>query len=115
MSDFSTAIARNGIEVEVWRRIPTADDPFGNETETWVTNHSVITTRSYPNRNTTEEESVGDMDRDRPIFFFAPDADVVAGDRIRYNDNYYELESPTKYHTHTSMYSNAVDGFDPTN
>jgi len=114
VANFNTAISRHGRRVELWRRTDGAADEFGVPSDSWASLGTLLATRSYPNRNTTADERVGAYARDKPVFLFVPSADIQSGDRIGYEDKFYELQSPSPYHTHIEAIANVVDGFDPT-
>jgi hypothetical protein len=99
--------------VVVYRNSGGAADEFGHADDNWIEVDRTIAVRSYANRNTTADENVGPLNRDRPIFYFVADEAPRSGDRIEYNGIYYELEAPTEYDSHTAAYANAITGFDP--
>ena len=95
-----TALRRLGRNTPVYEQTTTGEDEFGQPTETWQQTDTVFVARSYQNRNTTLNSSSGELNRDRPVFFFYPDDHPPSGARVKYEDNWYELDSPTPHDTH---------------
>lgn len=95
------SLSRLGKEVEVWSEANTGgEDAFGQDQKGWSQVGTTLTARSYQNRNTTLNNSSGELNRDRPVFFFPADNYPNSGERIKYDGNWYEMDSPTPHRTH---------------
>lgn len=110
-----TALRRIGRNTPVYEQSATGEDEFGQVTETWQQTDTVFVARSYQNRNTTLNASSGELNRDRPIFFFYPDEYPPSGARIKYEGEWYELDAVTPHDTHAVAPGQIVieDSFPP--
>ena len=105
-------IHRLGRKATVKVRNVTGENDFGNETDEYIADRTVIAFQSYPNRNTQVESSIGDRNRDRPIFIVPntddqpdpPDSD----DHLVYNGQEYEVKAHTQYDTHVEFFGAPV-------
>ena len=96
-----TALRRVGRDAPVYEKSSGgSEDEFGQSKSTWQQTDTVFVARSYQNRNTTINSSSGELNRDWPVFFFYPDEYPPSGARIKYEDEWYELDSPTPHNTH---------------
>jgi hypothetical protein len=96
-----SAFSRQGKRVPVYIEQQTGNDDFGQPVETWNKVDDVLAFRSYQNRNTTRNSASGELHRDRAVFFFADGAPITGGVRMKYGEEWYELDSPTPHETHT--------------
>jgi hypothetical protein len=95
------ALSRLGRQVPVYEESDSGtDDSFGQSELTWSQTGTVLAARSYQNRNTTQNNSGGQLHRDRPMFFFPAGGAPPADARIKYDGNWYELDAPTPHDTH---------------
>jgi len=99
--NLNRALSRLGRHVPVYEETSDGtEDGFGQENTSWSQTGTVLAARSYQNRNTTQHNTKGQLHRDRPIFFFPADSSVPADARIKYNDQWYELDAMTPHETH---------------
>ena len=110
--DVSAQLRRLGEEVTVLEPTQTSRNDFGNPERTYESSRTTYAVRTYPNRNTTVEESAGDLARDKPVFVFPKGNDdpepPQAEDHIVYNGEEYELQAPTHYETHMEIFGQLV-------
>lgn len=108
---FSTIVAqigRLGREAEVLIRGETGQNEFGNVTDDYTLDRTVLAYKTYPNRNTQVENSVGDRSQDRPVFIVPKGRDQPKPpeeeDLIRFDGVDYEVKSHTEYDTHVEFF-----------
>jgi len=102
------ALSRIGRHVPVYEKTSTGENSFGQNKLEWNQTRTVLAALSYQNRNTTRNNTSGQLHRDRPVFFFPADSDIRGDARIKYEGAWYELDAPTKHHTHTVAVGAAV-------
>lgn len=99
--DMGRALSRLGQIVPIWSESNTGtEDEFGQDEQNWSKRTETLSVRSYQNRNTTMNSSGGELDRDRPVLFFPADNYPRSGERIKYDGQWYEVDSPTVHRTH---------------
>lgn len=108
-------IERMGRQAQVLVRETAGQNTFSNATAEYTPDHTVLTFRTYPNRNTQVGARVGEYHRDRPVFLFPRDthADEPPGDndRLRYpadGGRLYEMQARTVYETHVEIFGEVV-------
>jgi hypothetical protein len=112
----SSALTRLGRYVDVYQKSSAGGrDGFGQQDIDWQFAEQMLAARSYQNRNTTRDDPSGTLHRDRPVFFFSPDADITANSRIEYEGAWYDLDATTEHRTHTVAVGIEVvdEDFDP--
>jgi len=103
------SISRLGEKVKIWSETRTGgEDAFGQDVKGWNQVGTTLTVRSYQNRNTTMNSSSGELNRDRPVFFFPADNYPKSGERIKFDGNWYEFDSPTPHRTHAVAVGSVV-------
>lgn len=105
-------IHRLGREVDVLTRSETGTNDFGNMTDDHTVDRQVIAFRTYPNRNTDVESTIGDYSRDRPVFLVPigdnqPEPPAV-DEYIDYDGQKYEVKAHTEYDTHVEFFGEPV-------
>lgn len=105
-------LARLGQECDVKVRVEGQENAFGNATDSHVQDRKVIAARTYPNRNTEVESTIGDRMRDRPVFM-VPDEEGQPDppepeDHLVYDDTEYEVKAHTPYETHVEFLGEPV-------
>jgi hypothetical protein len=105
-------IHRRGGEAQVLTRGETGQNEFGNMTDDYTPDRSVLAAKTYPNRNTQVESNVGDRGQDRPVFMVPigdnqPDPPAEE-DHIVYDGQEYEVKSHTPYDTHVEFFAEPV-------
>lgn len=103
-----STIHRLGEEVQILSHVTTGTDDFNNPTNDWQEAETAQCVRTYPNRNTQVESRGGEYNRDRPLFIFPAEEAPTSGSRIVYQEQTYELKSPTSYNTHTTFFGESV-------
>jgi len=106
-------IHRNGRRVGVYPKTPDGTNQFGNLDHSYDTEDRKVTAfRTYPNRNTTVESSLGDRTRDNPVFLVAKGEDLpeppAEEDYIEYDGQKYEVQAHTHYDTHVEFFGDPV-------
>lgn len=104
-----STIQRLGREVDVLKRSEGASDSFNNPTHTWTETRTAQAVRTYPNRNTQQESGGGPFASDNPVFLFEKGQAPDSGQRIRYDNTLYEMQSPTPYDTHVAVFGEIVN------
>lgn len=109
---FVAQIHRLGQNAVVKKRTETGQNEFGNPTDEYTAQQTVIAFRTYPNRNTQVESNVGDLGRDNPVFLIAIGENQPAppeeNDHLVYDGTEYEVKSPTVYDTHIEVFGDVV-------
>lgn len=105
-------IHRLGQEAEVKIRDETGQNEFGNVTDQYITDRTVLAFRTYPNRNTQVEKRIGDRNQDNPVFL-VPIGDGLPNppaqeSHIVFEGKEYEVKSHTKYDTHIEFFGEPV-------
>lgn len=107
-----TAIKQRGTRVTVRTRSLDSETGFGNPEASFNEDRTVWCVRTYPNRNTTAENTAGDLQRDRPVMMFpredGAERPPEPGDRVDYNGTVYDMEAPTEYESHIEMFGEVV-------
>lgn len=105
-------IYRLGREAEVLVRTETGQNEFGNTTDDYLSDRTVIAFKTYPNRNTQIENSVGDRNQDSPVFLVPIEEDIPdppsPNDQIKYDGQKYEVKAHTDYDTHVEFFGEPV-------
>jgi hypothetical protein len=105
-------IYRLGREADVFVRTETGEDRFGNPTDDFTKDRTVLAARTYPNRNSDVTDSSGTRHEDEPVFMVpkGPDQPPVPGegDRIKYDGVTYEVGSHTPYDTHIEFFGQVI-------
>lgn len=105
-------IARMGEECDVKVRVEGNENAFGNVTDSHVQDRTVIAARTYPNRNTEIESTVGDRMRDRPVFMVPKGPNQPQPpqpeDRLVYEGTEYSVKAHTPYETHVEFLGEPV-------
>lgn len=113
-ANVKAALRRFGREIPVYTQQVASQDEFGQATKEWQFERDVFAARSYQNRNTTMNNTSGELNRDRPVFFFDPDDYPPSGARVKYEGNWYELDAPTPHRSHAvALGKQVVADFDP--
>lgn len=103
---------RMGIECDVKRREETGQNEFGNTTDVYVSDRTVIATKTYPNRNTTVENHAGDRQRDNPVFLVPKGPNQPIPPRpeevLNYDGTDFEVNSHTEYDTHVEFFGSKI-------
>jgi hypothetical protein len=103
-----STIHRLGKEVNVLLPTGSGTNEFNNPETTWEFSHTTRCVRTYPNRNTQQESGGGSFKSDNPVFLFAAEDEPDSNARIEYDGTTYELQSPTIYDTHVSIFGELV-------
>lgn len=103
-----STIHRLGQEVSVKTRSESGDNSFNNPESTWSETSTTKCVRTYPNRNSQFENRGGSYNEDRALFIFAKENAPSSGSRIVYENQEYELKSPTPYSTHVAIFGEPV-------
>lgn len=111
----TNALARHGKRVPVYKEEVVAQNDFGNPEYEWQQMGTVLTVRSYQNRNTTTATASGELNRDRAMFFFEVDEYPPADTRIEYEGTFYEMDATTEQLTHAATPGSIVRDFNPNN
>lgn len=99
----------NGGKVaSVLKQTQVGTDELNSPVYEWSADYEVKCVRTYPNRNTQVESPGGAYNRDSPTFLFERSEAPEGGQRIRFDGQLYELESPTLYHTHAAIIGEQV-------
>lgn len=105
-------IQRLGSEADVYVRSETGKNEFGNMTDDHTYDRTVIATRTYPNRNTEREATIGDRAEDEPVFIVPRGRNNPKppqyNDVIEYEGQKYEVEAHTEYDTHVEFFGEPV-------
>lgn len=107
-----TQIHRLGRTAAVEVRSETGQNAFGNMTDDYIPDRTVIAFQTYPNRNTQIESGRGDRGQDRPVFL-VPNTDdqpepPAEEDVLAYNGQRYEVKSHTRYDTHVEFFGEPI-------
>jgi hypothetical protein len=103
-----STISRVGQEVVVKTRTQSGSNTFNNPTSTWTEDRTTQCVRTYPNRNSQFENRAGSYNEDRALFIFERSSAPTSGSRIVYDNQEYELKSPTEYDTHVAIFGEPV-------
>lgn len=103
---------RLGQTAAVEVRTETGQNAFGNMTDDYVPDRTVIAYKTYPNRNTQIESTVGDRGQDRPVFL-VPIGDnqpepPAEEDVLAYDGQRYEVKPHTPYDTHVEFFGEPI-------
>lgn len=105
-------IYRVGQKASVEVRNKTGTNAFGNNTDEYVPDRTVMAFRTYPNRNTEVESGHGDRKQDRPVFCFPKDDDASPppkeDDHLVYDGMTYDLKGETHYESHVEIFGERV-------
>lgn len=101
-----------GGEAEVLTRSETGTNEFGNPTDEYTPQRTILAMKTYPNRNTEVESSSGDRHRDRPVLI-SPDVSSQPEppgeeDRVSFDGTLYEVKALTEYDTHVEYFCEVV-------
>jgi hypothetical protein len=108
MESLATVIGQLGRRVPVYVESVDSTDKFGHSETSWAEDRTALCFKSYANRNETRSSPTGEFYRDRPVFFFELTEAPGAGDRIVYDGQAYEMESPTAYESHVALMGRPV-------
>lgn len=101
-------IHRLGQDATVKVRNETGQNEFGNPTDEYVADRTVLAARTYPNRNTSVESNIGDRARDKPVFMVPAGDDVPdppdPEDVLTYDGQDYEVKAHTPYNSHVEFF-----------
>lgn len=105
-------IHRRGEEAVVKTKSTSGINDFGNVDHEYTDDRTVLAAKTYPNRNETKENAVGDRPEDNPVFM-VPVGDKQPeppeqGDHIVYKGQEYEVGSYTPYETHVEFFAEPV-------
>ena len=99
---------RFGYEADVKIRSTTGTNEFGNTTDEYILDRTVIAFRTYPNRNTSVENNEGDRSQDRPVFLVPKGPDQPTPpepeDVLNFEGQDYEVKAHTHYDTHVEFF-----------
>lgn len=109
---FAALIGRIGREAEVLTRGETGRNKFGNMTDQFTPDRTVLAYKTYPNRNTQIETRMGDRGQNNPVFIVPiggsqPDPPAEE-DAIRYAGTDYEVKAHTEYDTHVEFFGEEI-------
>jgi hypothetical protein len=105
-----STISRLGKEVNVLQPEGSGTNEFNNPGTSWAVSGTATCVRTYPNRNTQQESGGGPFKSDNPLFIFPAEEQPPTNARIEYDGTTYELQSPTVYDTHVSIFGELVTG-----
>jgi hypothetical protein len=105
-----STIHRLGKEVNVLVPSGNGRNAFNNPETAWEFSHTTKCVRTYPNRNTQQESGGGEFKADNPVFLFAAEDEPPSNARVEYDGRTYELQSPTVYDSHVSIFGELVTG-----
>jgi hypothetical protein len=112
LQNFAAQLFRQGGEAEVKVRVEGNTNDFGNPTDSYVSDRTVIAARTYPNRNTEINSDAGDRHKDRPVFMVptGPDqnAPPAEEDHLVYDGQEYEVGSHTDWGSHIEFFGSPV-------
>jgi hypothetical protein len=112
MTSLAAQIYRMGQAADVKTETQTGSNEFGNAEFSYTTDRTVHALRTYPNRNTSLESSVGDRTQDEPVFIVAKGPNVPTPpqpeERIVYDSQAYEVKAHTEYNTHVEFFGEPI-------
>lgn len=103
-----STIHRLGNKVQIKTRSEIGTDSFNNPISDWSNARTAKCVRTYPNRNSQFERDGGPYNEDRALFIFERGEAPESKSRIIYDNQEYEVKSPTQYDTHVAIFGEPV-------